>query len=325
MTARRASALHPIIEKAVRRRLVTDREEAGLRGRVRTCCAELDTVQPDHHWVMHTNDTFSPQGNLLERRHRNGDGSRWSIINRYDEHGRILEREHAGESPAAQELFSYRYDPLGRLDRVTLHSGQEGERVFESVQYAADGTRTETLYPPPLYDTPRRTPIVGFESNLHFSMEAVVVMTILDAADRPIRKVFYDGDERVIRRLAFRYDTRGLLLEEGELIGGSIRDDFRNVYRYDALERQIVTDRQWGDLGGERRTFAYNDRGDVVQEVIEPKTDLMTDDVGPQAWSKRFTYQYDNFENWIERTTETIFPTGEARVSLIERRELTYY
>jgi hypothetical protein len=27
--------------------------------------------------------------------------------------------------------------------------------------------------------------------------------------------------------------------------------------------------RCWGDLGGARRTFAYNDRGDIVQEIIE--------------------------------------------------------
>jgi hypothetical protein len=274
---------------------------------------------------MHTDDTFSQQGNLLERRHRNGDGSRWSIINRYDEHGRILEREHAVESPAAQQLFSYRYDPLGRLDRVTLHSGQAGERVFESVQYAADGTRTETLYPPPLDDTQRRMAGVFDESRLHLSSDAVVIMTVFDASDRPIRKVLYDGDDRVIRRVAFRYDARGLLLEAGELVGGCIRDDFRNVYRYDALDRQIEADRRWGDFGGSRRTFAYNDCGDIVQEVIEQKTDLMTDDLGPQAWTKRFSYQYDDFDNWIERTTETIFPTGEARVGVIERRELTYY
>ena len=131
-------------------------------------------------------------------------------------------------------------------------------------------------------------------------------------------------DDRVIRRVAFRYDARGLLLEEGELVGGSIRDDFRNVYRYDASERQIEADRRWGDLGRGRRTFAYNDRGDIVQEIIEQNTGLMMEDTGSQAWTERFAYQYDD-GNWIERTTETILHTGEARLSMIERRELTYY
>jgi hypothetical protein len=306
-------------------RHMTDLEEARLRGRVRICYTERDYVHPDHHWVMYTNDTFSPQGHLLERRHRNPEGSQWSIICRYDDNGRILEKEQVNTEPESRQLFSYLYDPLGRLDRVILHSAHEDERVFESVQYAADGTKTRTLYPAPLDDTKRKTASVGSECMLHLSIDAVVIMTALDASDRPIRQVLYDRDDRVIRRVAFRYDARGLLIEEGELTGGSIRDDFRNVYRYDALERQIEADRRWGDIGGARRTFAYNDHGDIVQEVIEQSTGLLGEDFRPQAWTERFTYQYDDYENWIERTTETILHTGEARLSMIERRELTYH
>ena len=304
---------------------MTDRDESGLRNRVNICRTELDYVYPDRHWVMETADTFSPQGHLLERRHRNPDGSCWSIICRYDEHGKILEKEHAGEKPAAQQLFSYRYDPFGRLDRVILHSSQEGERVFESVQYAADGTKAKTSYPTPLDDNQRKTTCVGAEAMLHFSIDAVVIMTVFDPSDRPIRKVLYDEDDRVIRRVAFRYDARGLLLEEGELVGGSVRDDFRNVYRYDALGRVTEADRRCGDLGGMQRTFAYNDRGDIVQEIVEQNMGVMREDTGSQAWTQRFAYQYDGYDNWIERTTETISDTGEARVSMIERRELTYH
>jgi hypothetical protein len=80
-----------------------------------------------------------------------------------------------------------------------------------------------------------------------------------------------------------------------------------------------------GDLGGGRRNFAYNDRGDIVEEIIEQNTGLMSEDARPQAWTERFAYQYDDHENWIERTTETILHTGETRLSMIERRELTYY
>lgn len=304
---------------------MTDRDEAGLRDRVKICCAERDYVYPDHHWVMYTNDTFIPQGHLLERRHRNPEGSHWSIICRYDEHGRILEKKQVGEKPEAQQLFSYRYDPLGRLDHVILHSAQEGDRVFESVQYAADGTKTKTSYPTPLDDIQRKNTGVCADSMLHLSIDAVIIMTVLDANDRPIRKVLYDRDDRVIRRVAYRYDARGLLLEEGESVGGSVRDEFRNVYRYDALGRQIEVNRRWGDLGGSRRIFAYNDRGDIVQESIEQNAGVLTEDIGSQSWTLRFAYQYDDYDNWIERTTETISDTGEPRVSMIERRELSYY
>lgn len=136
------------------------------------------------------------------------------VLHHYDERGRILEKEQFGEEPEAHQLFSYRYDPLGRLDRVILRSAQEGERVFESVLYAADGTKTETFYPTPLDDTKRKTTGVCAESMLHLSIDAVVIMTVLDANDRPIRKVLYDDDDRVIRRVAFRYDACGMLLEE---------------------------------------------------------------------------------------------------------------
>jgi hypothetical protein len=304
---------------------MTDREEAGLRGRVEACCTERDYIYPDQRWVMHIHDTFSPQGQLLERRHRNPEGSHWSIVCRYDEQGRILEKEEVSKDPEAHQFFSYQYDQLGRPDRVILRSAQEGERVFESVRYAADGTKTRTSYETPLDDTMRKTTSVAAESMLHLSLDAVVIMTVFDASNRPIRKVLYDGDDRVIRRIAFRYDGRGLLLEEGELVGGSIRDDFRNVYRYDASGRQVEVDRRWGDLGGVRRTFAYNDRGDVVQEIIEQDTGLMGAGAGSQAWTERFAHQYGDYENWIERTTETVGRTGDARLSMIERRELIYY
>jgi len=130
--------------------------------------------------------------------------------------------------------------------------------------------------------------------------------------------VLYDLDDRVIRRVTFRYDERRLLLEEGEVVGGSIRDDFRNVFRYDALGRKIEVLQRWGDeLGGARLAFAYNGHGDVVQKSIEQNLGfLRDDDAGSQSWMERFAYQYDDHGNWIQRTTETISHSGEARVSM---------
>jgi hypothetical protein len=247
------------------------------------------------------------------------------MVCRYDEHGRILEKEHAGDRPEAQQLFSYRYDPLGRLECIVRHSAQEDERVVESMQYAADGTKTKTLYPAHLYGTQTKTLGVAAEAMLHMSIDAVVIMTLLDASGRPIRKVLYDVDDRVIHRVAFRYDASGLLLEEGQLVGGFIRDDFRNVYRYDALGRQVEVDQRWGDLGGHRRVYSYNERGDRVQEISEQNEGLTWEDSGLRTWTQRFAYQYDDLENWIERTVETISHTGETRVNMIERRELSYY
>ena len=177
--------------------------------------------------------------------------------------GTILEKEQANE------LLSYNYDSLGRLERVFERSGSKSERVFESIQYAADGTKTRTTYPATIEESKRRMTSVAASAMLHVSLEAVAIMAVLYSSGLPIRKVFYDVDDRVIRRVAFRHDTGGLLLEEGEVIDGSIREDFRNIYRYDASGRQIEADQRWGDFGGSRRTFDYNEYGDKVREIIQ--------------------------------------------------------
>jgi YD repeat-containing protein len=288
---------------------MTEREQAGLRGPIKLCRNATEYVCSEPSRTMYTDDTFSPQGQLLERRHCNPDGSHWVTSLRYGEHGRLIEKEEAGQT------FAYRYDSLGRLEQV-----HQGDRVVESVKYAADGTKTQTCYNAKIQCTG-----VSANSMLHLSIDTVVTMTILDVNDRPTRKVLYDEDDRIIRRIAYRYNARGLLLEEGELINAAIRDDFRNRYRYDDLCRKIEVDQRWGGLGGERRTFDYNSEGDVGRVSIEQRTGLAWPEEKPQRWAQRFDYQYDDRGNWIERTTETILETGNIRLDNLDRRGLTYY
>jgi len=302
---------------------MTDREEAKLRGSVSECATERAYIYPDHDWVMHTRKTFSSDGRLLEKRHRNPDGSEWSILCHYDDGGRMLRKEQFTGNPSEYELLTYAYDSLGRLERVTAQRGSE-ERVCESVRYSADGTCTTTAYPRPLTDEQRRNTSGSGESALHHSPDAVAVMTLLDAHGRPVRRVLYDTDDRVIRRVAFRYNPRGLLAEEGEIIAGTIRPDFRNVYRYDDVNRMIEADRRWGDVGGMRRTFTYNERGDVIEENLQPYPGLPGTEHDLQPWAQRFSYRYDEPGNWIERRTETVLHTGEARLSMVLRRTLRY-
>lgn len=105
---------------------MTDRAQAGLRGPVRMCAIERDYVYPDHHWVLHTDSTFSEDGNLLEQHHRNPDGSTWSTLCRYDDEGRILQKEHrpegGAEQPLVEQALSYHYDASGRLERVVART-----------------------------------------------------------------------------------------------------------------------------------------------------------------------------------------------------------
>jgi len=295
-----------------------DREEAGLRGPVSTCSTETDRLS--------TTATYSLQGDLLELRQQDSDRMKWSVICRYDDHNRIIEKECVGNMVKGDRFFSYRYDSLGRLERVLVRVAKEGERVYESIQYAADGTKTSTLYPVAL--NPGRTGLTSItaESALHFSTDAVAIMTSFDASERPTRRVLYDVDDRVIRRVAFRYDERGLLIEEGEVIGGSIRDDFRNLYRYDAAGRRIQAELRCGDMGGTaRRTYEYNEHGDMAQETIEGSAGIVVEPDASTCFTRRFAYQYDDQGNWIERKIETIATTTEPCLDIIERRTLTYF
>lgn len=299
---------------------MSDRDDAELRGPVKKCSNEHDIVCPDHHWVTFTDDLFSPDGRLLERRNRNSDGSHWSIICRYDASGRIVEKAHSGAWENAEgKAFSYSYDAAGRLARVLRRSEKDGERLYESFQYAEDEASRQTSYPIPLPTGCEISPACA----LHISRDTAVTMTLLDGLGRPARKVLYDADDRVIRRIAFRYDPRGLLLEEGEIIDGQIREDFRNFYRYDESGRPIEADRKWGDIGGEKRTFTYNGRGDLTEVRIETTSLFREPEV--ERWAEQSSYQYDERGNWTERVTDTVRSNGEKTVTTIDRRELVYY
>ena len=89
---------------------MTDREEARLREAVRVCNLESTVIHPERRWVTHRADTFSPEGNLLEHYQRNPEGSPYSIVYRYDEAGRIQEKERLPQ----EQTFLYMYDVVGR-------------------------------------------------------------------------------------------------------------------------------------------------------------------------------------------------------------------
>lgn len=293
-------------------RISTDRNEAGLRGPVHLCSTEHDVAYTDEHWISRIEEMFSKRGELLQRRHRNPNGTQWVVICRYDDQGRLREKEHRGEE--LQDLYVYHYDALSRLECVIQRSPRHGERIFESFLYASDGTKTQTTYPPPLDDKERMSTAVSSDAQLHLSVDAVVIMTVFDRMDRPLRKVLYDADDRVIRRTQFLHDQRGLLIEEGELVGGRIRDDFRNIYRYDDLGRRIEADKSWG-FGAQRSIYVYNEHGDVVEERTEQRSELKLEHRAHESWTQRYQYEYDERQNWTVRLTDGV----------CERRQLTYY
>jgi hypothetical protein len=284
------------------------------------CALECGYIYPDKDWVTYTTTTFSERGDLLEQRHRNPDGSQWVIICHYDDLGRVSQKEQRGSE--AEQVFSYHYDAVGRLERVVAHSQTGAERVCESYQHDLAGQKVVTVYPDPVF---RGKISVDIEAAFETSIEASSILTIFDEWDRPVKRVFYDPNGRVDRRILMRYDIAGRLIEEGELEAeGKIREDLRHLYRYDATGRLIEKTMRHHALGIHRKTFAYNGHGDVVEELHQRTAGILDHD-HDQDWKTQYHHQYDNRGNWIERVAEIVLKAEDPKMSVVERRSLDYY
>jgi len=147
---------------------------------------------------------------------------------------------------------------------------------------------------------------------LHMSVDAVRITTVQDSRGNPLEKVLYNADDRPMQRVLFLHDEAGRLMEEGEAYSDNrIRDDFRNLFRYDAQGRCIEREMHC-PFGGERHTTVYNEYGDVSE--IQ-RTPLPTDiDLLPQdSWVTYSSYEYDAYGNWVTCNVELrALGTGET-------------
>jgi YD repeat-containing protein len=298
---------------------MSDREAAGLRGSVSSC----ETASNG----LITREVFNPKGNRTERWHRGRDSPELREWWLYDEAGRL--RSHETTGPFS-EISLYDYDARGRLLRITTRS-PEGERVAESYTYDDDGSSEFTIIPSPV---PRHVQVaVDADAMLRFSLDAVRVVVRQDHYGRPRWRVLYDIDDRIIRKVLFRYDAAGQLIEEGEVnFEGAISQDFRDMYRYDAEGRCIEKEVRRGGISNRRSTNLYNEQGDLTEESIDelPGGLDLSDFVPPElrparSWTAHYSYEYDEHRNWTARTkTRTSIGTAAAP-PIITLRKLQYY
>ena len=266
---------------------MTDREKAGLRGPVVVCETEGRSIFPESKATYATRESFHMDGRRREMT-RSGD-DHWTQRWLYGDGGRPREEIFDG-AIAFRRIFIY--DLKGRREQVRVHDG-DGERLEEFCLFNEDGTRLHTFYP-----RMKRVDGVMEDSRLHMSVDAVRITTLQDSRGNPLEKVLYNADDRPIQRVLFLYDDTGRLMEEGEAYDDNgIRDDFRNVFRYDAQGRCIEREMHC-PFGSERQTTTYNEYGDVSETRRIP---LTTDfDLLPQdSWARYFTYEYDDPGNWI--------------------------
>jgi len=88
--------------------------------------------------------------------------------------------------------------------------------------------------------------------------------------------------------------------------------EWRGKFRYDDRGRVVErADHVAGDIFRSRRTYTYNEHGDVATETIdEPERERST---------IRFEYDYDPHGNWIRKVVHYSGGSHETR------RKITYY
>jgi len=195
---------------------------------------------------------------------------------------------------------------------------------------------------------------------------ATSMTTVYDAQGRPTETLFHDPQQRPLSRVTLRYDQAGRLVEEMQTTEmeealpadmhprlsaaqlQSVKTDlgladggqrWKQLHHYDAEGHRVETVLLFGDLGGERKIMAYNQHGDLSEEKsvhnwMLPGIDgqgRIVERSGPSAGEtlaseSRFSYQYDEHGNWIERVVSTRgAPDMPFTVCGVDRRSLYYY
>ena len=283
---------------------MTDREKAGLRGRVAVCETGSDSFvkRESFHADGRRNET-SITGN-------HGSTQRWL----YDKENHATEEIFEGPLPFRRRFF---YDDRGRLKQVRI-SDAHGERMHESYTYNYDGSVLHTLYP----QLPQGCGVAE-DARLYMSADATCITSLQDSGGKTIERVLYDADNRIILRVLFRYNTEGFLEMEGEaLVDGGISDHFRNSYSYDVGGRVATIERSTS-FGTLRQTMTYNAFGDMTERQ-NVRSNMIPDE--EPAWMECFSYTYDKRGNWIKRgLIHRLIDTGYTSHTGEHNRKIEYW
>jgi YD repeat-containing protein len=313
-----------------------DRDHFKLRGNVHTCQVERTDCQAEESRDSTTLE-FRPDGAIAHRMHRNPDGASFA--------------------------WTYEYDDAGRLINVFARSQSDPEQLTETHRYDHAGHKTKTLHLQPSQQNPKAIFCYGVEcTDCSYSAPGTSkVVTHFDNRQRPAELLFLDGDEHVRSRVEFRYNKDGMLVEEtqqalAELLPPELRAKFnetqlaairkllggapgpsQRTHRYDNHGRRVETHSRMGQLGEDKDTVTYNDRGDPIAEVHErTEREYGMDDQGQlsetpvkerSTWSETcIHYDYDAQGNWVLKTVESRSAPDQDFIRLsFEQRVLDYF
>ncbi len=296
------------------------REKSGLLGavrRVRTDVAQFVRERgrliqkPWYHSIVR----YDARGNPTEQVTHNADGTAVRTIYVYDGEGRPGEARHEADG-AANGRTVYLYDPAGRLS-YELSLRADGSEASQTRRfYEADGSYTEEFTGDAVVSDER----------------ASFIRTRRDAAGQPLEMRFYEASGGLRYRFVYHYNGKGILtdmeqrtgdqppcaLPAGTELAGAALADFAALfspdtaistarYRYDEQGRRTEAATWMGANCIDRRTFAYNDRG-------EKSAEMRYGAEGKLLSNTRYEREYDPQGNWIlERVLEGGQPVSVTR------------
>lgn len=347
---------------------MTDRERWQLRGPARSCRLErkwysrrcgADTCDTEEHGDATTLD-FRPDGRLFRQLQRSPDGLEWTVAYEYGDTGRLI-RMWTGPGGGVATVSFYAYDDAGRL--LGVSAGDGGDRSVETYEYDASGRKRKTLHVDVTAQRADTCYSWGVEgTDAAYSAPGTASLTTLyNERDQPAQLLFRDLAGRELKRVEFRYDEAGQLVEEAQTSSeevlpaetmtslnaaqlqavrgffGAGGEPIRRTHAYDEHGRRVETRSNIGPLGSDRKTVTYNEHGDPLEELHESEErEYGIDEEGrivdnpSQAHASRsearFRYEYDPQGNWVSKTVEgRAGSEGEFSVSAVERRIITYF
>jgi hypothetical protein len=257
---------------------MSDREQHGLRGPIKTCVEESTRaalVTPDGIQIPELNSSytteFSNDGRVIETRMRNSDGSEWVSRMLYDSSGNFLKHECGNVGESTTESV-YTYDNQGRLLKVTNSAKPDNPVSFH---YDDRGRKTKLEvslpedYRPNCADA--RSPFAAADSapNLDGGGSAT---TFYDDQDRPTEVHVRDAQGELVTRAVRTYDKDGRVSEE-HTIWEQPEKSFPTSVRADVLKagvsieefRRQMMEVMGGHSGPSSVAYTYDAQGRVTQ------------------------------------------------------------
>ena len=263
----------------------------------------------------HSTVYYDGRGRATEQVSHNPNGTVTHAVYRYNGVGKLMETTTELDGIASGRTV-HLYDAAGRLSyELSLRAdGSEGQQTRRF--YEPDGSYTEEFT---VDRQARVSPAAVEESHAAATQRADFIRTRRDPAGRPLEMRFYDAGGGLLYRFVYHYNAIGRLtdmeqrtgdtplfeLPPGEPMSG-LQREFAALfspdaalstvrYRYDEQGRRTEAATWMGAHCVDRRTFAYNERGDRAGEKR----------YGPDGSLKSehaYEREYDEHGNWIRET-----------------------